>query len=282
MFEHTLIVLRRCLIFVGKHYPIEVITLVTATFGLLYVFNHYQQSVGVEANMISSIHILPLDKGYRISKGQVQIIRRDRSDELLLSLEFVKSPDFKEPTSSFKVITDGPMVSSRVSSLNVEERDVWINDQGDQHRVYVLLNDKDEVHFLQTLKATFFDVFQGQMLLSLRITVGQEPPPPISAYFYPEKLLVSTISPEPTKRLPGGGKPRIIGFEDAVSKPPNFDAIEMVGSDVAKQRTIQGDSFRFGILAGVFTSLFAGAVFEILRTTLKLVEKKSGSEVERT
>jgi hypothetical protein len=205
-------------------------------------------------------------------------------DELRLSLDFTRPPDFRELTSSFRIITEGPMVSLRLPSLDVEEDENyrWIDDKGKQWRSYLIKTDKDEVNFLQILNATFFDVFQGQMLLTFRIEVEQEPPPPITAYFYPgDDLLVSAISPTHTSE-PEGAKPHIIKFENAVSRRPDFYSIEMVGSDVEKQRTIQGDTFRIGIFAGVFTSLLAGAVFEILRTTLKLIQKNSGSEVERT
>jgi hypothetical protein len=107
-------------------------------------------------------------------------------DELRLSLDFTRPPDFRELTSSFRIITEGPMVSLRLPSLDVEEDENyrWIDDKGKQWRSYLIKTDKDEVNFLQILNATFFDVFQGQMLLTFRIEVEQEPPPPITAYFY--------------------------------------------------------------------------------------------------
>jgi hypothetical protein len=268
MLDHTLYVVGRCLIFVAKHYLVEVITLVAATIGLLCVFALYKQTVGEEAKRITWIQIISSDKGYRISKGLLRITReKNGPDELKLFLDFVRSPDVKEKKLSFNIITDGPMVSP-----DVNESDVWVDGEGKQHRPYAITTDEDEVHLVQTLTGTFFDVFQGQMLLNLRILVEQEPTPEIGAQFYTGGLLVTSVSPKPSSQLPEGGKPNAIIFDDALSKRPNFYDIAMVGADIEKQRTIQGNSFSFGIFAGVFTSLFAGAIVEILRTALKLRE----------
>jgi hypothetical protein len=288
MFENILSPLeQRWLISFCKHYLIEVLVLVVATLGLTDVLSRYRATVGTEAKAISSILILPPEKGYRINDGDIRVERqRDGLDELSLSLNFVRLPGFKEPTSTFQVITNGTTAQSRSASLEVTERKAWIDGDGREHRQYVIATDKDKFSSLQILRGTVFDVFQGQMILKLFMQVGEgDPtPPPIAATFYPGvDLWVTYVNPQPDESLPEkGGKPSSIKFKDIVFRPPDVKVIEMTGSDVARQRAIQGSSFNLGILAGVFTSLLAGAGFEICRTLLRHIVKGIEAEAEIT
>jgi len=262
--------------FLYKHYLMEIIILLFAIAGLFYALDLYKEIVGAEERSVSTINIFSLDGGYSIRRGQIQIIRRrSKPDELVLKMELIKSSNFNKPTSLFKIITDAPLVSAGSPGFDIEQREVWEAADGAHHRVYAIAADKDDVTFLQSLKGAFFDEMQGQVTLSLGLSTDQRPTPPIAAYFYVGDIFVSSISPKPEVQLPEGGKPQIIGFEDAVSKQPNRFKIEILGADVAKLRKIQGDTFRIGILAGVITSLFAGAMIEILRKTLKFLKVTS-------